>query len=40
LAWAVTLLIWWLAGPLARLWEKTGFAQNYRVIEPAAVTEP
>ncbi len=29
LAWAMTLAIWWVAGPLARWWEKTSLARNF-----------
>lgn len=39
LAWAMLLVIWLAAGPLARWWEEGQLAENYRAAEPAAARE-
>jgi hypothetical protein len=36
LAWAMTLVIWWAAGPLARWWEASTLARNFSSGEAAA----
>ena len=36
LAWALTILIGWAAGPLAQWWEATPLARNFIAAEPAA----
>ena len=36
LAWALTMVIWWAAGPLAQWWEATALARNFIAAEPAA----
>lgn len=35
LAWAMALLIWWAARPLARWWEASSLARNFTAIETA-----
>lgn len=35
LAWAMALLIWWAAGPLARWWEASSLARNFAASQTA-----